>query len=322
MAVETVKVYVKDQLNSPIVGVLVRVFDAAGAVFITQDYTVLVSGRAVAEFALDGNDPPNSYTIRLSKTGVAFDGALGSASKSPQLITIYSPPESAPNETNNFEVVGQTFVLPTATNPRLCRCSGFFKDPAGRPLAALDFTIINQFDPTVVDGYAVLSSKIDLRTDKDGYVEVDLYRNGHYHSMIESVEAPEADDTGAIIFERNLVVPDRSSVNLVDLIFPIVTGVAWDPETLEVMEGETLDVYPTVTTSDYRELAGSAFEDVIYDTDDHTVAVVTALPDKLVIAGVGPGTANLTAVRKDQSIVSIPAAPITGQPIAITVLPV
>jgi len=316
---ETMKVYVKDQLDQPIVGVLVRVFDEDGAVFVAQNYTTLVSGRAVADFTVNGDDPPISYTIRLSKTGVAFDGALGNASKSPQLITVYSPPTEAPNDNNYFEVVGQTFILPVAINPRLCRCSGFFKDPAGRPLPNLDIEFINQFRPSIVDGFGVMSSKIDLRTDANGYVEVDLYRCGEYRALVESVEAPDAYDESAIIFERKVSVPDRSSVSLVDLLFPVVKSISWDPTSIDVAAGETLDVVPTVTASDYRVLTGAAIEDVLYDTEDHLVATVAMLADKLVVRGVASGTTNLVAVRKDQTVVFIPTAEIVGQPIAINV---
>jgi len=318
MASETVKIYVKDQNDDPIVGVLVRVFDAAGATFISQDYTVLDSGRAVADFTLNGGGPI-SYTIRLSMTGVAFDGALGDSSKSPQLITVYSPPGASPSGTNYFEVVGQTFDIPVAVDPRLCRASGFFRDSAGRPLASLDITIINQFKPALVDGYGVLGSKLDLRTDLDGYAVVDLYRGGEYRALVQSVEAPEASDIGSLIFERHIVVPDRSSVSLIDLLFPIVTNIVWDPTTLTVATGEILDVYPTASCSDGQVLANVACEDVVYTTEDESIAAVSAQWDKIVILGISPGTTNLIATRKDQTIVSIPSVSIVGSPIAITV---
>jgi len=316
---ETVKVYVKDQSSSPIVGVLVRVFDAAGAVFITQNYTTLVSGRAVADFTLNGDDPPISYTIRMSKTGVAFDGNQGNASKSPQLITVYSPPALAPNGTNYFEVTGQTFTRPVATDPRLCRASGFFKDATGQPLPGMDIEIINQFNPAIVDGYGVMGAKIDLRTDEDGYVEVDLYRGAEYHVMLQGLEAAEADPTGAIVFERDVVVPDMASINLLDLLFPIVSSIDFGVASISLAVGEILPIEPVVTASDHRVLTGAACEDVVYDTEDLDVAAVYAEADRIVVTGRGAGTTQLTAVRKDQTIVIIPSTDILGQPLTITV---
>jgi len=319
MAAETVKFYLTDQNSDPILGVLVRVYDATGTTFITQDYTVDVGGDAVAEVTLDGDNPPIQYTIRMSKDGVAFDGSVGNDSKSPQLIEIYSPPAAAPTGKNDFDIQGQTFTRPTSTNPRLCRCSGFFKDATGQPLVGLDMSFINQFRPAVVDGEAVLGAKVDVRSDEDGYIELDLYRGACYLVMVQSIEAAIADDTGAIVFPREVVVPNQASANLVDLLLPIVSEIVFDPTPVSVAAGDTQEVTTVVTASDGRVLTGTACEDVIYATDDESVATVAVDQDKLVVRGVSAGTTNLTAVRKDQTIVSIPDAGITGSPLAITV---
>lgn len=319
MAAETVKFYLTDQNTDPILGVLVRVFNEAGDTFITQDTTVDVAGDAVAEVTLDGDDPPNKYTIRMSKTGVAFDGSLGDDSKSPQSIEIYSPPANAPTGKNDFDIQGETFTMPVATDPRLCRASGFFKDAAGRPLVGLDMSFMNQFKPAIVDGYGVLGSKIQLRTDQDGYAQLDMYRNGEYRAIVESIQAAEADTTGAIIFDREIVVPDRSSANLVDLLFPVVKEITWDPASVSLAAGATLELTPTVVASDYRTLEGSACGDVLYEITDTDVALVSVEADKLVITGVAAGTTELTATRRDQSVVFIPYSGITGSPLTITV---
>lgn len=319
MASETVKFYLTDQNADPILGVLVRVFDVPGTTFITQDYTVDVGGDAVAEVTLDGDDPPLQYTIRMSKVGVAFDGSVGDDSKSPQLIEIYSPPANAPTGKNDFDIQGQTFTRPVATNPRLCRCSGFFKDATGQPLPNLDMSFINQFKPSIVDGDAVLGAKVDIRTDEDGYVQLDLYRGAEYLVMVSSVEAAMADDTSAIVFPRELVIPNQGSANLVDLLFPIVEELAFTPTPVSLAVGGTQEVTIVVTASDGRVLVGTACEDVLYEVVDESIATVAIDIDKLVIRGVSPGTTELTAVRKDQTIVSIPDAGITGSPLAITV---
>lgn len=319
MASEIVKIYAWDQNDDALEGVLVRVFDATGTTFIAQNTTALVGSDAIAEFTLDGDDPPIQYTIRLSKTGVGFDVALGDQYKTPQLIEVYSPPANSPTGTNDFDVKGETFEMPVATDARLCRASGFFKDAAGRPLAWLDITLINEFKPAIVDGTGILGSKVELRTDVNGYAEVDLYRNGEYRAMVQSIQAAEADDTGAIVFDREIVVPDRASVSLVDLLFPIVKEITWDPATVSLAAGDTLDLVPTVVGSDYRELAGIACEDVLYEMSDTEVATVSLQADKLVITGVSAGSAELVATRKDQTIVSIPETGIIGSPLAVTV---
>ena len=319
MAAETVKFYLTDQNAAPILGVLVRVFDVTGTTFIAQDYTVDVGGDAVAEVTLDGDDPPLQYTIRMAKVGVAFDGSVGDDSKSPQLIEIYSPPANAPTGKNDFDIQGQTFTRPVATNPRLCRCSGFFKDATGQPLPNLDMSFINQFKPSIVDGDAVLGAKVDIRTDEDGYVQLDLYRGAEYLVMVSSVEAAMADDTSAIVFPRELVIPNQGSANLVDLLFPIVEEIAFTPAPVSLAVGGIQEVTTVVTATDGRVLVGTACEDVLYEVADESIATVAIDIDKLVIRGDSPGTTEITAVRKDQTIVSIPDAGITGSPLAITV---
>lgn len=316
MAVETVRIYSVDQNNDALPGVLVRVFDETGTTFITQGYTATVGADAYVEFSLDGNNPPVNYTIRLAKTGTAFDGSLGDDSKTPQLIAIYSPPV-APG--NGFTVQGETFPLPSATDPRLCRASGWFRDGQGAPLCGLYISMINQFKPAIVDGYGILGGKIDIKTDPDGYVSIDLFRSGIYRAIVESIQAAEASPEGAIAFARDIRVPDRPYANLVDLLFPVVMEITWDPATLTVATGETLDVVPTIKCSDGRILTGAAVEDVIYTTEDLAVANVAAQEDKITILGVGPGTTNLVATRKDQTIVTVPIATITGSPAVVTV---
>lgn len=319
MAAETVKFYVTDQVGDPILGVLVRVFDAAGAVFQTQDITVDVGGDAVAEVTLDGDDPAIEYTIRMSKTGVAFDGSQGDSSKSPQLIEVWTPAGSSPTGTNDFDLVGETFTLPTATDSRLCRASAFFKDATGRPLAGLDIFLINNFKPAIVDGFGILGSKVELRTDADGYAQVDLYRCGEYRAMVQSIQAAEMDDTGAIVFDREIVVPDRSSISLVDLLFPVVKEITWSPTSVSLAVDGTLELTPSVVASDYRVLTGTASEDVLYEIEDPTIASLSVEADKLVITGLSAGTTQLVATRLDQTVVFIPAADIVGSPLSITV---
>lgn len=308
MAAETVKFYLTDQNTDPILGALVRVFDAAGAVFQTQDFTVDVAGDAVAEVTLDGDDPPNDYTIRLSKTGVAFDGSLGDDSKSPQLIEIYSPPAAAPTGKNDFDLRGETFTRPVATDPRLCRASGHFKDGAGRPLPGLDIKMINQFKPAIVDGDAIMGERLDLRTDEDGYCQLDLYRGGEYRAWVQSIQAAEDDPTGAIVFPREVVVPDASSANLVDLLFPIVATVAYTPTTVSIAVGGEQEVTVVVTASDGRVLSGYAPDDVLWEIEDTSVATLQCNEDTLTIIGNAAGTTQLVATRKDQTIVTVPAA--------------
>lgn len=309
MASETVRVFVVDQQTptpAAIENVLVRVFNAAGDTFITQDYTD-VSG--IADFTLDGDDPPNEYQIRLSKTGVAFDGGLGDDSKSPQLIQVYTPASASPSGTNDFTVKGQTFSRPVATDPRLCRASGFFRRADGQPYPNLDVIFTPRFKPAIVDDDSVMWGSINLRTDENGYLEVDLFRYGEYSVMLESLED----------CPRLVVVPDSPSENVVELLFPVVEQVVFLPASLSIAVGEEAEVVPTVTASDQRVLEGAASGDVKYTSSDETVATVSAQGDKLVITGVAAGTAQIDVERLDETIVVIPDSGIVYTPLSITV---
>lgn len=309
MASETVRVFVVDQQTptaAPIENVLVRVFNDTGDTFISQDYTDV---NGIADFTLDGDDPPNEYQIRLSKTGVAFDGSLGDDSKSPQLIEVWSPPASAPSGTNDFTVKGEAFSRPVSTDPRLCRASGFFRRADGLPYPNLDLIFTPRFKPAIVDDDSVMWGQINLRTDEDGYAEIDLFRNGEYSVLVESLED----------CPRLVVVPDASSENLVELLFPVVGQVVFAPTSVAIAVGETADVTPTVTGTDQRVLDGTAPGDVKYTVDDPTVATVSVRNDKLVITGVAPGGTIVDVERLDETIVLIPDSGISYTPLIITV---
>lgn len=315
---EVVKIYTLNEAGDPLAGVLVRVYDSTGTTLVTQQVSALVSGAAVADFLLEGDDPAISYTIRLFKTGVAFDGSLGNMSKSPQLISVLSPPDV--ETPNSFDVKGETFTRPVATNPRLCRCSGFFLDVAGNPIPNLRIVFNNEFFPSVVDGNAVMSSEIQGVTDLDGYLEVDLYRNGIYSAWLPGIEAEEgAEGTTAVMFSRTVHIPDQNSANLPDLLFPVVASVDLGVASVSVGVLQTVQLSPVVVASDGRTLTGAASDDVLYAVDDPTVASVSAGATQVTVLGLSPGTTTLRVTRKDLSVVKIPAADITGQPIQVTV---
>jgi hypothetical protein len=309
VAVETVQVLVVDQQTPTPVAIentLVRIFDVTGATLVTQDYT---DANGIADFTLDGSDPPIEYQIRLSKVGVAFDGNLGDDSKSPQLISIYSPPTAAPNGTNNFRVKGQTFSRPVATDPRLCRASGFFRRADGEPYPNLDLIFTPRFKPAIVDGDSVMWGDINIRTDDSGYAEIDLYRGGEYTVEVETLE----DDL------RSIIVPDSSSENLVELLFTVVDQVIFDPTSLIMAVGDEEEVVTTVVGSDQRVLEGSACGDVVYEVEDTEVASVSVLNDKIVVIALKTGSTQLTVSRRDESVVVIPDTGIVHTPLSITV---
>jgi len=319
---ETVRFFFTDQLGAPIEGVLVRLFDSGG-MFVTSNVSSLVGVDAIADVTLDGDpDPtPISYTARFSKNGISFDGSLGDVSKTPQAIDVYSPNTDSPTGTNDFDVKGETHVIPTATDSRLCRCSGFFRDITGRPLPGLDMHVVNQFRPALVDGAGILGEGVFLRTDKDGFAQIDLFRNGRYTFLVTSTEAIDDPNLqGAIAFPRMVCVPDQSSYNLVDLLFPVIAEISFAPTgPYSLSVNEVKNIVPSVVASDGRLLDNVASSDVLYSVSPSGIVSLGVGDGQLTLTALAPGSATLTAERIDKSIVTIPETVIVGVPISITV---
>ena len=304
MALETVEVTVLDDqvVPQPVNGVVVRVFDSSGTAFITEATTgVPLSGKV--QFTLNGNGPaPETYQLRFFVNG----GSI----QSPQYIEVYSPPALAPTGANNFRVTASMFSLPQATNPRLCRASGYVWGPDGRLRPGIDIDLIPQFKPLVVDGYGVLGERVSIRTDATGYVAVDLLRCGIYLATIESQEN----------YNRTIYVPERSSINLFHLLFPVVANIVYAPAGPWAMaSGSTLTLTPTVTSNDFRTLTGTASADVDYTTDDPLIASVSVDVNTITLKANAPGNTVLRATRRDNSVVYIPDSGINNGVIAISV---
>lgn len=307
MAIETVHVYCYDQ-DTPanlVDGVLVRVY--SGASFVTQGYTG-DDGTGIVEFGLDGSVSGTTYTIRMSKVGVAFDSSLGDEYKSPQSISIYSPPSGSPTGTNDFEVYCEVFTYPSASDPRLCRCSGYFYSPDGTPRAGENIVFINQFNPTIVDGYGIVGSRVTETIDDDGYVSVDLYRSGRYDVTMG--------DLGEL--KREIVVPNLNGQNLVYMLFPQVISITYSPASVTVAENDYEDVDVTVICTDGRTLENSG-EDVEYTSSDEAVTSAGIVDGKLRVYGNSVGSATISGTQVDDSVTTIPEITITQTPLAVTV---
>jgi len=293
MAYEPVDLLVVDDspATTPVEGVVVKVYDEAGAIFYTQATT---NNEGVASFLL-----PSSlkFQFRFYRFATTF--------QQPQTFEVLA----APNP-NKFVTTAHIFKRPEATDLRLCRCSGYFRRPDGKPAKNLDLHLVNKFKPMLLEGSGVLTERLRKKTDADGYIEVDLIRFGQYEVLIEGLED----------CLRLVHVPDAPSANLPDLVFPVVEQVILNPEgSFAVSVGAQIEVIPSVFSSDGRQLPGTATEDVRWSTEDDSIALVLPNRETLVIQGASPGTTNLIASRRDQSIVRVPNTPILGQPVTITV---
>jgi len=119
---------------------------------------------------------------------------------------------------------------------------------------------------------------------------------------------------------REIEVPNSSSVNLPDLLFPVVEAVTFDPPgPYALTVGEKLEITPTVVGSNGVPIPGVAGGDVQWSSSDNSVLGVATTATTIVLTGIAPGTAELAAARRNTSIVRIPETPIQGVPQTATV---
>lgn len=293
MSYEPVDMYVRDTtpLANPIEGVVVKVLSEGGALTYGMQST---DANGKVSFLLEA---PLTYQVRFFK--------LQASIQNPKYISVLEAPE-----TNVFDVTGEIFATPVSTNPRLCMASGYFKRLDGQPAGNVDMHFIARFNPLLLENDAVLTERISIRTDKRGYASVPLIRFGMYTVMVEGF-----DDV-----QRLVSVPDLPNVNLPDLLFPRVASISMDPAgPYALIVGEELVLTPTVTTSDGRQLDGSATAEVRWSSSDTVVLAVLPSAGTITLRALASGAAQIICERNDSSIIRIPNTPISGQPLDVTV---
>ena len=304
MAAETVRVVVIDTEvpAGVIAGATVRVFTTA-EVFVTSAVT---NGSGIADITVDGSLTGTSYHVRFQKDTVSFD--------TPQVISVYSPVGGAPSGTNDFEVEGDLNASSAPGDANLCRCAGYFRDVAGVAKESLAIRFESMYNPMIVAGQIVTASPVYKETDSDGYITVDLYRNSE---LMVSLLGEHIDSNFG--YQRTIVVPDRSTCSLSDLLWPVPISVVFSPVSpIALTVGTSTDVTATVTGTNYQVLTGSARDDVEYTVSDTSVATVTVNEDNITLRGESIGSTTLVVSRKDDSIVRVPDT-ISGTPATINV---
>lgn len=290
MSFEPVNVVVLTEAGNPVSDVLVKIYDPAGSVFYTQSTT---NAEGIASFLLE----TLSYSMRFYKFQVGFS--------QPQNFTVLESPEI-----NIFDVVVEPFISPLATDPRLCRCSGFFRSIDGSPKRYLDMHILSEFEPMLLNESAVIPEEVHIRTNEEGYAQIDLIRGGNYYVNLESF--------GAVNLRRFCRIPDAASANLPDVLFPRVASILLE-ESYSLSVGEILELTPEIFDSAGRPMTGTASDDLTWKLEGDAIATLIVGAEKLTITANQAGAVQLTATRKDSTIIKIPDLPITGIPITITI---
>jgi hypothetical protein len=293
---QNVDVYVLTQdSKQPICGVLVRALSQDGTTIYTESET---DSNGHVGFLLY----TQTYTLRFYKFQVRF--------QQPQVINVVEGPGATP-ALNAFNVYGSVLVPPMASDARLCRASGYFRDITGAPHRYLNIIFIGDFAPVLLDGSGVLSERRAIKTDKDGFACVDLIRCANYSATVECYED----------HIRKIRVPDESSVNLPDLLFPTVGSISFDPPspwTLSV--GEEISLVPTSFTTSQIPVIGSNSVNIQWRVADPSIVNLTLQRHCLKLRGLKTGSTTLLASRLDKTIISIPFEPFisgSGQPILV-----
>lgn len=259
--------------------VVVRVFSEDGLTFVTQGLT-----DADGELVLELDEA--TYWARFFKLGYQFESRL-----------TVEVDAGASSNTFDVEAVDLT-ILPPSTVPSLCKASGYVRGPDLAPKAGIRLVFSLTGKPRIVAGQVMVVQDLITVSDEDGWVEVELVRGGVYDCVVDGM-----DDS---VFR--VVVPDRTSVALTELVWPYIASLTYSiddvtVDEVEVAAGESTTVTATTqlssgVTTPYELDDGTTRSTASWihlDIADPTVASFTLSDDVLTITGIAAGTTEITA---------------------------
>lgn len=315
MATVAVNVLVKDENGSPIDGAVVEVYDSLGINLLHSGTTGGAFPAGTAEFLLGGEEPGVIYNLRVFKVNTPGLYKLALLFERRQSILVYDP--LPVGMANDFTVTGTSGVLVESPNPSWCRVTGFFEKQNGVIYPGYVFTIHTLKEPVAVDGKILGGDRVDLRTDKNGKVIVDLARGGRY-----TVVMPDYIDEEVIIN-----VPDSPSADFNDLLFLYPKSATFNPATLAMSVGDEAVVeIDSFVLSDGQDgvpictslptvLTGTAVVEAEWSQLNGTTG--------LKIKALSPGTATVGLQPKPPEVsgfpIRYPLPPILQTPINVTV---
>ena len=293
------EIQVVDEDGAPVETMGVQVYDVTNT-------TLIASGFTDSAGEVDIILPAARYQLRF------YGEHLLASVTSPRQIKVRVPPPS-----NLWRFTATTFTPPVSPNPYMCRCWGYFRDSAGMPLANLLLRLLPQQDPAVFGALvqAMGQGALQLATDANGYVQVDLPRGGLFEVVLG----------GYMDSAVEVTIPAQAGFNLVDLLFPTPVSLTFAPVGPTALAVGGVQLYvPSLTMSDGRVLTQA--------TDDQAsnwVDFVASVPAVLSVGfsttgvqatGVGVGASTLSAtVKATAALPRVPPATFTVTPVALTV---
>lgn len=279
-------------------GVLVRVYSEDGTTFITEASTD-IDGRLTIDLP-----DLTTYWVRFFKVGYAFNSRSTIAVDGALL--------------NSFDVVARNLTIRvSSTDPNLCRVSGYLLNGSGVPTPNVTMYFMLTGKPRVVGGRAMLPSKVYATTDKNGFLSVELVRNGVY-----DVWAAGTDDT-----VYRAAVPDYANVDITDLLFPMVVTLSIEVPSIVVTKGNSASVVVLAELSSrvaipYQLDSGDSVSlNSVLSVTVSNASVTASLKDNtLVVTGQAVGTAEVTlSVRDNIFVLRQPAAETLTAVLAVSV---
>lgn len=300
----TINFYVKTALGAVIAGALVRIFTTAG-VFVTEG-TTDGSGKA-GPFLL----PDGDYEVAAFYQGAVFP--------LPFAVTV--------SQDQDYDLEGTLPTAPTATDALRCRIYGVLRAPSGIPISNAVVIFTPQEDAVLMGGDPIYGD-VRRKTDKNGVLDVELYRDLKYHVRIPWIRAHylwagftagELEKEG--FMSKVLCVPNQSSLNFGDFLMPRPARIQFSTPAVSLAVGasnydESVSVLLTNgVTSETAEL-----DYLEYKSSDENVATVAVSSDgSMQICGEGAGTATVEVVRKDTSPTVNPDTALVVDSFTITV---
>ena len=285
---------------APIDGVTVTVVDPA------IQYALIARAPTNSSGIAGFDIPDGSYELRLFKREVIFG--------SPVRVVVLG--------NCAFTATGTLTTLPTSPDSRLCRCTGRFLGLSGYPLGGVTAVFTQKTEPEkamprVVDSQLVIQSDIVMRTSAEGYLTLDLLRKGQYLVSF----AGEDDAWG-------LIVPDRASANLIDLIYPQPVSLTWDPilapsNAVTVQVGQTITVPVSLLFSNYETINNGATDPwLLFMNSDETIAPAALVNGGMLITGAVAGAVQISAsIRSGLTPNRVPDYSLLSTPLSVTVTP-
>jgi hypothetical protein len=189
---------------------------------------------------------------------------------------------------NSSTITGTPVGTAVATDPDLCRVSGYIKNVKGQPLAGQSFVLRYCYVPIGLGGDTLLlQERIPVKADKDGYVEFDLIRGAEL-----TLELP---NLLSDVF-KELKVPDAASVDLMDFLFPYVETVKFADTTalsIAVDERFSVKVVGVLSNGDEVDLTTSNY--TLSTSAPGVVDFHAGLGNYFI--GVSPGAADITIIE-------------------------